>query len=133
MRKFVLKSEEIRANIIKYISDLPFGHEIRVREYQETRTLEQNAKMWAMLNDIAKQVVWYGEKLTAEEWKIVLTAGLKKQKAVPGIEGGFVVLGASTSKMSMKEMAEVIELAEHFGGLHEVKWSNNERTNSSAA
>ena len=115
---------EHRNRALAIIGTMPIEpvHEVVIREAKSLRSLEQNAKMWAMLTDISKQVVWYGEKLTPEEWKDVLTAGIKKQKAVPGIEGGFVVLGARTSKMSIKEMAEVIELAEHFGGLHEVRW-----------
>ena len=57
------------------------------------RSLDQNAKLWPMLQDIARQVDWYGERLSKEEWKDVLTAGLKKQKVVPGVDGGFVVVG----------------------------------------
>ncbi len=82
---------------------------------EETRSNEQNAKMWATLGEIANQVDWYGQKLTAEEWKWVLSASLKKQRAVQGIDGGFVVLGQSTSKMTIAEMSEMIELAIAFG------------------
>jgi len=82
---------------------------------EETRSNEQNAKMWATLAEIANQVNWYGQKLTAEEWKWVLSASLKKQRAVQGIDGGFVVLGQSTSKMTIAEMSEMIELAVAFG------------------
>lgn len=82
---------------------------------EETRSNEQNRLMWATLGEIANQVNWYGQKLTAEEWKWVLSASLKKQKAVPGIDGGFVVLGQSTSKMTIAEMSEMIELAVAFG------------------
>ena len=82
---------------------------------EETRSIEQNSKMWATLGEIANQVDWYGQKLTAEEWKWVLSASLKKQRAVPGIDGGFVVLGQSTSKMTIAEMSEMIELAVAFG------------------
>ena len=82
---------------------------------EETRSVEQNSKMWATLGEIASQVDWYGQKLTAEEWKWVLSASLKKQRAVPGIDGGFVVLGQSTSKMTIAEMSEMIELAVAFG------------------
>jgi hypothetical protein len=78
--------------------------------------------MWANLEDIAQQVVWYGQKLDKQEWKDVLTAGLKKQKIVPGIEGGFVVIGARTSKMSVAEMNELIELAVMFGTQQGVKF-----------
>ena len=78
--------------------------------------------MWANLEDIAQQVIWYGQKLDKQEWKDVLTAGLKKQKIVPGIEGGFVVIGARTSKMSVAEMNELIELAVMFGAQQGVKF-----------
>jgi hypothetical protein len=78
--------------------------------------------MWANLEDIAQQVVWYGQKLDKHEWKDVLTAGLKKQKIVPGIEGGFVVIGARTSKMSVAEMTELIELSSMFGAQQGVKF-----------
>ena len=78
--------------------------------------------MWANLEDIAQQVVWYGVKLTKDEWKDVLTAALKRQKVVPGIEGGFVVIGARTSKMTVPEMTELIELSTAFGTQHGVKF-----------
>ena len=86
------------------------------------RSLEQNRMMWANLEDIAQQVVWYGVKLTKDEWKDVLTAALKKQKIVPGIEGGFVVIGARTSKMTVPEMTELIELSTAFGTQQGVKF-----------
>jgi len=91
------------------------GRRMVVELKQETRSLEQNAKMWATLGEIAEQVEWYGNKLTAGEWKWVLSASLRKQRAVPGIDGGFVVLGQATSKMTTAEMAEMIELATAFG------------------
>ena len=86
------------------------------------RSLNQNRMMWANLEDIAQQVTWYGIKLTKEEWKDVLTAALKKQKVVPGIEGGFVVIGARTSKMTVPEMTELIELSTAFGTQQGVKF-----------
>ena len=86
------------------------------------RSLEQNRLMWANLEDIAQQVIWHGLKLDKWEWKDVLTAGLKKQKIVPGIEGGFVVIGARTSKMSIAEMNELIELSTMFGAQQGVKF-----------
>ena len=44
------------------------------------RSLEQNKRLWAMLTDLASQVVWYGHKLTPEEWKIVKTKFLKSRE-----------------------------------------------------
>lgn len=94
---------------------LQAGKKLVLSLTEETRSNEQNAKMWSCLGEIANQVNWYGQKLTAEEWKWVLSASLKKQRAVQGIDGGFVVLGQSTSKMTIAEMSEMIELAVAFG------------------
>jgi len=88
------------------------------------RSLDQNSKLWPMLNDVSKQVEWYGHWLTPEEWKHVLTAALHQdQKVVPGINGGFVVLGLSTSRMNKREFSELIELIYAFGVEHDVEWS----------
>lgn len=75
------------------------------------------------MTDLSRQVIWHGQKLTKEEYKDLLTAGLKKQKAVPGIDGGFVMIGASTSNMTKEEMSDLIALAHAFGDEREVKWS----------
>jgi hypothetical protein len=99
------------------------GHRMVVEIKPETRTLAQNARLWAMLTDVAKQVDWYGRKLSAEEWKHVMTASMTKQDVVPGIDGGFVVLGKSTSKMTKPEMSELQDLIEAFGAQQNVRFT----------
>lgn len=99
------------------------GHRMVVEIKPETRTLAQNARLWAMLTDVAKQVNWYGRKLSEEEWKHVFTASLAKQDVVPGIDGGFVVLGKSTSKMTKPEMSELQDLIEAFGAQQGVRFT----------
>jgi hypothetical protein len=88
-----------------------------------TRSTEQNARMWAMLAEISAQVDWYGHKLTSEEWKDVFSAAMKRTKVVPGLDGGFVVCGQSTSKMTISEMSEMQTLMEAFGAEKGVKFS----------
>ena len=97
--------------------------EIVIREYKKHRSLQQNRLMWKLINEVSEKVIWYGEKLTPENWKDVLTASLKKQTVVPGIDGGFVVCGTSTSKMTVKELNELIELTIAFGTQQGVKFS----------
>ena len=99
------------------------GNKLVLTIEQEKRSQEQNALMWSVLTDLSKQVPWHGEKLTKEDYKDLLTAALKKQRAIPGIDGGFVVLGMSTSKMSKQEMTDLITLAHAFGDERGVKWS----------
>lgn len=87
------------------------------------RSNDQNKKLWAMLKDIADQVEWYGQELTKEEWKDVLTAGLLQAKVVPGIDGGFVSVGLSTRKLNKGQFRDLIELIYYFGSTHDVQWS----------
>jgi hypothetical protein len=104
-------------------SMLMAGQRVVVEIKPETRTLAQNARLWAMLTDVSKQVDWYGRKLSEEEWKHVFTASLAKQDVVPGIDGGFVVLGNSTSKMTKPEMSELQQLIEAFGAQQGVRFT----------
>ena len=89
----------------------------------EKRSDAQNRRLWAMLADISAQVDWYGNKLTSEEWKDVFSASLKRTKVVPGLDGGFVVCGQSTSKMTKAEMCELQELITAFGAERGVRFT----------
>lgn len=89
-------------------------HQLSVEIKTRTRSTDQNRLMWAMLGELSKQVVWHGQKLAADEWKDVLSASLKKQKVVPGIDGAFVVIGARTSQMTVSEMTDMIDLIGAF-------------------
>jgi hypothetical protein len=118
---FRLVHSEARSRAQQAIAHAPQGHVVMIKP--ATRTLDQNAKLWPMLEDVSRQVEWYGQHLTKEEWKDVFSAALKKQKAVPGIDGGFVVCGQSTSKMSKAEFSDLVELIYAFGAQHGVAWS----------
>lgn len=96
---------------------------VAVRLSRPTRTLDQNARLWPMLHDIAKQIEWYGQMLTEEEWKDIFTAALKRLKVVPGLDGGFVVVGAHTSRMTIGEMCDLQELMQAFGDEREIRWT----------
>ena len=94
----------------------PDGYVVDIRP--PTRNLDQNSLLWPWLTAISKGVDWYGKKLTNEEWKDVLTASLKRERVVPGINGGFVVLGQHTSEMSKKDFSELLELTITFATQH---------------
>lgn len=92
------------------------------------RTADQNARMWAMLGEVASGVMWHGQKLSAQEWKDVFTAALKRQKVVPGLDGGFVVLGTSTRAMTKQEMGELMDCIAAFGSEHGVTFKEREES-----
>lgn len=96
---------------------------------ERQRTSEQNRRMWAMLGDLSRQVHWpvdgQMQLLCPEDWKHVVSAGLKRhQRVAAGIDGGFVILGQHTSKFSTKEMADLITLMLAFGAERGVVWSD---------
>lgn len=101
--------------------------EVIIHPYEDTRNLEQNAKMWACIGDIKQQVVWHGRYLDKESWKQMFVAALKGQDVVPGINGGFVVIGGSSRKLPKRDFIDLIDLIQAFGVEHEVTWSEKAR------
>ena len=116
-RIFYLTNPSVRANCKHAIDEAPENYRVEIRE--RTRTLDQNSMLWAMLASLSKQLKWtingHLETLTPEEWKDVLTASLyQEQRIAAGIRGGFVMLGRRTSKMTVKQMVELIDFIEAF-------------------
>lgn len=113
-----------RKRLEKWANGLPKGTRVEVKAPR--RTVDQNNLLWSLLTQIAVQVVWYGTRLSAEDWKDVLTASFRKARVVPGIdEGTYVPLGLRTSDMSKEEMTELIELAFAFGAQQGVEFREN--------
>ena len=102
------------------------GHRLTMEVRPEKRSSAQNRRLWAMLTDVSRQVDWHGNKLQPDEWKEVFTAALNRQKVVPGIDGGFVVIGSRTSRMTKAEMSELQELMAAFGAEHGVIFRDTE-------
>lgn len=109
---------------------LELGKSVRLRldEVKATRTAEQNQKMWAVLRDVATQVQWpvNGETvwLDPEDWKDLVTAALTNhQRIALGLHGGVVILGMRTSRMTIAQMVDLIEVIHAFGAERGVRWS----------
>lgn len=123
---YQLIDEQRRSNAINFIKQLPVDADkplvIEIKE--RTRSLDQNAKLWACLTDISNQVIWYEKKLSPTDWKHIFTASLEKQKSTVGIDGGVVVLGQSTSRMSVKQLRDLIEVIHAFGAGKGVKFGD---------
>lgn len=120
-QRFKLINQDTKLHVCRQIMAANWGKVITLED--PTRTLEQNARMWAMLGDVSAQVDWYGQKLTSEEWKDVFSAALKRQKVVPGLDGGFVVCGQRTSKMTKRDMSDLIELMNAFAAERGVRFT----------
>jgi len=123
---YYLTSPLARRNAAHFIANAPEGYRVEIRP--KTRTLAQNDILWSILTDISRQVdfVINGQltKVVPEEVKDILSAALSNEtRMATGINGGLVILGKRTSKMTVRQMTELIELAHAFGTEKGVKWS----------
>ena len=117
-----IRSTADRERARKYLDAAPFGSRFEIKAAK--RTLPQNDRMWAMLTDISEQLAWHGQRLRADDWKLVFLDALKRElRVVPNIDGnGFVNLGRSSSDLTKSEMSDLIELILKFGAEHGVKF-----------
>jgi hypothetical protein len=121
----IVRSDADRQLIAKWAAGVPQG--TRVEFKAPRRSVQSNDLMWARLTEIAQQVEWYGQKLTPEDWKDVMSASLRKARVVPGLDAGsFVPLGMRTSDMSKTEMGALLDLIEAFGAERGVVFSDLE-------
>lgn len=121
-KPFILINQKVRDNCKRAIDEAPNGYRVTISEAR--RSDQQNRLLWPLLKDLSDQVVWYGEHLSRDDWKDVLTASLRRARVVPGIDkGSFVPLGMRTSSMTKGEFSDLIELIYAFGAEHGVTWT----------
>lgn len=138
MSTFILRPENARDRMAAawrfacQFLELGRSAKVTIAEAKPTRTLEQNSRLWALLTDVSRQVQWPVDgrlqHLSPEEWKTIFTAAhTRGQRVAQGIDGGFVMLGSSTSRMSVGDMIELQTLIEAFGAERGVQWGDERR------
>lgn len=81
------------------------------------RSVEQNARLHALLHDISTQKQWAGQWLDIEAWKRLMVAAWERSEGrpaefYPALDGnGFDVVYRRTSRMNKQEMIDLIEYA----------------------
>ena len=123
---FQVTSTNVSIKIIEICSLINrglFKGVVEVVLQRPARSLSQNRKMWPMLTDVSRQVNWYSQKLGNEDWKDMFMSSLGKQRAVPGIDGGFVGLSRRTKDLGKEGFSQLIEVIYAFGSEHNVAWS----------
>jgi hypothetical protein len=109
---FVLAHDQARQRALDAVGMAPAGHCVTVGE--PTRTLEQNAAQWPILEAFAQQkelcVNGRMERVSADEWKDVLTASFRDELArVANFRGRMILLGQRTSKFGKGEFSDWLE------------------------
>ncbi|RZN53069.1 recombination protein NinB, partial [Avibacterium paragallinarum] len=91
----------------------------------------QNAKLHAMLGDIAKQCEFQGKKRDIETWKMLFVSGHKiatgeQAEMAIGFEGEVVNLRESTAQMGVKRLASLIEYVQAWAAEQGVRFSDRQ-------
>jgi len=129
----ILATRAERERAARWCMTAPVNTRVEFKEAK--RTTDQNARMWAMLTDVAQQLPWHGQRLSADDWKLIFLSGLNQEmRPVPNINGnGFVNLGRSSSDLSKAEMGELMDLIEAFGAQHGVNFHEGAKAEGVAA
>ena len=106
-----------RRKAIDAINGAPENYVVEIK--QRTRSLDQNSMLWRLLTITSQNVPWQvnGSKvmLSPDDWKDIVTASLHQEHRIArGIRGGFVMLGKSTSRMTVDQMTQMIEFLYAF-------------------
>ena len=117
----ILRSDYQRTLAKRLVDGSPVDSVVTFRE--ATRSLEQNAKMWPMLSDISRAEP-KGWKFTNDEWKLIMMHGCGWEvQFLPGLDGRPFPQEFRSSKLSVKQMSDLIEFMYAFGSEHGVEWS----------
>ena len=110
---FIMAHPTARANALRAVAGAPEGYSVTVAP--PTRNLEQNAAQWPILEAFSDQLQWPVNgvmcHLTADEFKDILSAafGQETVRIAQGLDGGMVMLGKRTSKMSKAQFSDWLE------------------------
>lgn len=124
-QRFILINDNVRHNALAAIKHADAGSAVTVGP--ASRSLDQNAKFHAICSDIANSAMqWAGKRRNVDEWKVLLVSAHTKATQgevdfVIGIEGEFVNIRESTSRMSVARAASLITYALAFcdqNGIH---------------
>ena len=110
---FILAHELARKNAMQAVLEAPTGYAVEIKP--KNRTLDQNAKIHALIQEISRKIIWAGKLQEVETWKRLLTAAWLRARGepvemLPAIDGfGVDVVFRPTSKLTVEEMSEFIE------------------------
>ncbi len=118
----ILRGQAQRDLAKRLIDAAPPGAVVNVRE--ATRNSDQNARMWAMLSDVSRAKP-EGRMWPPETWKAAFMHSLGHQcRFADGLDGsGPFPIGFRTSRLTVRQMADLITVIAEYGDRHGVRWS----------
>jgi hypothetical protein len=116
MKQFVLREKTHADSLIAYLREHA-GDQARagrplcvtVTEHKSKRSVEQNARYWSLLSEIAEQVEVGGKRFGREVWH-----EWARDRFAAKIDGPTGLLAASTTTMNVEEFAKYMTQVEVF-------------------
>lgn len=110
-----ITSEKARQKCLQWVQKVPLGWDVEFREGK--RSTDQNAALWAALQDIADQKEYHGMKLPKEDWKLLFMDALGREvKVIPNLEGtGLVQIGTHSSHLDKQSFSDLLEIVFAWG------------------
>ena len=118
----VLGSPRERAIAKQLVDRAPNNAVLTIKE--AGRTTDQNSKLWAMLSDVSRAKP-EGRRWAPETWKAAFMHSLGHQVMFcEGLDNsGPFPLGFRSSRLTVKQMIDLIECITEYGQRHGVVWS----------
>jgi hypothetical protein len=115
-RIFILAHLQARMRASECVASAPEGWRVTVEPPR--RSGEQNAKLHALIGEIAERVEWAGRKWPAEVWKRLLVSAWCRTHGsavliVPALDGqGVDMVPTRTSTLNKAECSELLEFVQ---------------------
>jgi hypothetical protein len=121
---FRLVTPQARQNAVTAVTGAPDGYHVTITP--PTRSLDANAKLHAMLNDIREHV----EEMSCykmDDIKLIFMHDFRSEmRFLPKLSGqGSFPVGQRTSTLTKEQFAGLIELVYKFGSERGVSWSEH--------
>lgn len=120
----ILRGDAQRQLAKRLIDTAPGDAVVTIKE--STRTIDQNAKLWALLSDVARAKP-EGRCHTSDMWKaLFMHACGHAVQFEHGLNGQPFPIGFRSSRLTKAEMSELIECIYEYGARFGVAWSEPE-------
>lgn len=117
----ILNGPAQRARAHRLIDIAPDGDVFNVKE--ACRNKDQNARMWAMLSDVSRAKP-EGHTHTSDMWKcLFMKACGHEVQFITGLDGEPFPVGFSTSRLTVRQMADLITFIAEYGDRHGVQFT----------
>ena len=117
----ILRGDKQRAFAKRMIDAAPDDAVVKVAAPK--RNVDQNARMWAMISDVSRAKP-EGRNWVPETWKAAFMQSLGHQvQFCEGLDdSGPFPIGFRSSRLTVRQMADLITVIAEYGDRHGVQW-----------